>query len=106
MNDYRSFFLKEKPVKALMVIGNSGNETYCSEVSEEIDSTYAHTVKLISRMDELGLIETRRSGRKKMVSLSEEGEKQAGIFRSLLKHYGDYDEGKGPELGEKGAFSK
>lgn len=57
-------------------------------------------------MDELGLLETRKSGRKKMVSLSEEGEKQASLFRSLLKHYKNYDDGAGRELKERGAFSK
>lgn len=105
MNDSREFFLKEKPVKALIVIGES-DETYCSEVSEQIDSTYAHTVKLISKMEELGLIETRKSGRKKMVSLSEEGEKQASLFRELLKHYKSYGDGEGRELKEKDAFSR
>lgn len=105
MSDSREFFLKDKPVKALMVVKES-QETYCSEISEKIDSTYAHTVKIISRMDELGLLETRKSGRKKMVSLSEEGERQAKLFKHLLKHYDDYGEGEGRGLKEQGVFSK
>ena len=64
MNESRKFFLKEKPVKALMVISEAENETYCSEISAKIDSTYAHTVKLIGRMEDLDLLRTRKSGRK------------------------------------------
>lgn len=105
MNDARDFFLKEKPVKALLAIHNRG-ETYCSEISEGIDSTYAHTVRIISRMEDLGLLETKKEGRKKMVSLSDEGEAQAKILVQLIKQYGDYSkEGEG-KLGNQKAFSK
>ena len=106
MNESRKFFLKEKPVKALMVISEAENETYCSEISEKIDSTYAHTVKLIGRMEDLDLLRTRKSGRKKLVSLSNEGKKQADIFRTLLNYYESGGGGEGRELKEKDAFSK
>ena len=105
MNDSKEFFLKEKPVKALMVLDKS-QETYCSEVSEKIDSTYAHTIKIISRMEELGLLETKKSGRKKLIQLSEEGEEQANLFKQLMKYYGDYNNGEGKGLSNQGVFSK
>lgn len=105
MNESRKFFLKEKPVKAMMAVWAADNETYCSEVSENIDSTYAHTVKLISKMEDLGLVNTRKSGRKKLISLSKEGEQQAELFKDLLKYYEDFGEGEGNDLEEKGVFS-
>ena len=101
-DDSRGFFLKEKPVRALIAISRA-EETYCSEVSKEIDSTYAHTVNIVSRMREMDLLETRKSGRKKLVKLSEEGRRQADIFIDLLKHYDGYETGKG-KLGSREAF--
>lgn len=101
-DDSRGFFLKEKPVKALIAISKA-EETYCSEVSKEIDSTYAHTVNIVSQMREFDLLETRKSGRKKLVKLNQEGRKQADIFVDLLKHYDEYETGNG-KLGSKEAF--
>jgi predicted transcriptional regulator len=105
MSDTRKFFLNEKPVLALLAIQNAENETYCSRISEKIDSTYAHTVKIVSRMKELGLLETREEGRKKMVSLSEEGEKQAEIFQRLMLRY-EPDADPTEKLNSTDPFSK
>ncbi len=103
--DTRSFFVKEKPVLALLSIKNSNCETYCSKISDEIDSTYAHTVKIISKMRELGLIDTEEEGRKKIVTLSEKGERQAEVFQKVMLLYDKESDTQG-RLNDNKVFSQ
>ena len=102
--DTRSFFVKEKPVLALLSIKNSNGKTYCSKISDDIDSTYAHTVKIISKMRELGLIYTQEEGRKKIVTLSEKGERQAKVFQEVMLLY-DKDSDAQGKLNDNRVFS-
>ena len=67
MNDVsklQDFFLKQKPVMALVTIRRARDDIYCSMISKKIDTTYAHTVKTVSRMEDEGFVETRKDGRK------------------------------------------
>lgn len=80
----RDFFLKEKPVMALVTIRRAREEIYCSKISKEIDTTYAHTVKIISRLEEEGLIQSKKEGRKKILKLTQNGKKFSDHFLELL----------------------
>lgn len=77
-------FINEKPVKALITLRRN-REMYCSKISREVDTTYAHTVRILSRLEEESLIETRKEGRKKFIKLTSEGEKYAEKFQQLLE---------------------
>ncbi len=79
----RDFFLKEKPVMALITIRRERDEIYCSMISKSIDTTYAHTVKIISRMEDEGLVQSEKSGRKKILTLTDKGEEFADLFLDL-----------------------
>ena len=83
----KEFFLKEKPVMALVTIRRERNEAYCSKISKTIDTTYAHTVKTVSRMEEQGLVESEKVGRKKILKLTPKGEKFADQFLDLLQAF-------------------
>ena len=67
-------FLKPKPVDALISIV-SIPEPYTQQVSRDINTTYAHAVNVIKRLEEEGLIETRREGRKKVLKPTDKGVK-------------------------------
>jgi DNA-binding MarR family transcriptional regulator len=87
MNDVsklQDFFLKQKPVMALVTIRRARDDIYCSMISKKIDTTYAHTVKTVSRMEDEGFVETRKDGRKKLLELTPKGEKFADHFLNLL----------------------
>lgn len=81
----RDFFLKEKPVMALVTIRRNREDIYCSMISKKIDTTYAHTVKTVSRLEEEGLVDSKKEGRKKILELTQEGEKFADKFIDLLE---------------------
>jgi DNA-binding MarR family transcriptional regulator len=80
----KGFFLNEKPVMALVTIRRQREEVYGSIISKKIDTTYAHTVKILSRLEENGLIETEKKGRKKILTLTDKGETYADNFIDLL----------------------
>lgn len=82
-------FLREKPSKILVSLNNPSTENYASALSTQADCTYSHTVRLIKKFKELGLIETKKEGRKKIVKLTHEGEQVATnlaeVFDKLRK---------------------
>lgn len=80
----REFFLNEKPVMALVTIRKNREDVYGSLISKKIDTTYAHTVKILSRMEELNLIRSEKEGRKKILKLTPKGEEYADQFIELL----------------------
>jgi len=83
----KEFFLKEKPVMALVTIRRNREDIYCSMISKKIDTTYAHTVKTISRLEDEGLVESKKDGRKKILELTPEGEKFADKFVDLIEEF-------------------
>ena len=83
----KEFFLKEKPVMALVTIRRNREDIYCSMISKKIDTTYAHTVKTISRLEDEGLVESRKDGRKKILELTSRGEELADMFVELLEEF-------------------
>jgi DNA-binding MarR family transcriptional regulator len=80
-------FLQEKPTRALLFIGSMG-KTYASVISKEIDSTFAHTTRILAKMEQCGLIRFTFEGRIKFVELTEYGrEVEAALkeFRDLIE---------------------
>jgi predicted transcriptional regulator len=78
-------FLNEKPVRAMIVLRQSAEDMYSTKISQKIDTTYAHTVKIISRLEDKGLVRKEKQGRRKYISLTAEGERHAEKFQELLK---------------------
>lgn len=86
-NQLQSFYLKEKPVMALVTIRRARDEIYCSMISKKIDTTYAHTVKTISRMEEDGFVRSKKNGRKKLLELTPKGRKFSDQFLDLIEDF-------------------
>lgn len=79
-------FLQEKPTLALLFIGSMG-KTYASVISKEIDSTFAHTTRILAKMEQCGLIRFTFEGRIKFVELTEYGievENALKDFRDII----------------------
>ncbi|KKG17084.1 hypothetical protein EO98_18355 [Methanosarcina sp. 2.H.T.1A.6] len=84
--DAEKLFLQEKPTLALLFIGSMG-KTYASVISKEIDSTFAHTTRILSKMEHSGLIRFTFEGRIKFVELTEYGkevETALKEFRNII----------------------
>jgi DNA-binding MarR family transcriptional regulator len=79
-----TLFLKEKPAKIVLAAGRADKPVYVAKLSKETDSTYAHTFRVISKLEELGLAASKEEGRVKLVKLTEMGEAVAGELLTLL----------------------
>ena len=77
-------FLQEKPTRTLLFIGSTG-KTYASVISREIDSTFAHTTRILAKMEQCGLIRFTFEGRIKFVELTEYGRE----VETALKEFRD-----------------
>lgn len=104
MSEVTEFYLNEKPVMALVMIYNSEEETFCREISNDIDSTYAHTVKIIAKFKKMEVLTTQTHGRKKMISLTSKGKRQAKIFDNLLEELLDTRSTKKGNMEDKRVF--
>lgn len=81
----KNLFFNEKPVMALVVIERSRGEIYGSLISKKIDTTYPHTVKIIAKLEELGLVNSEKKGRKKIITLTDRGREFAEMFIKILE---------------------
>ncbi len=89
-------FLQEKPTLALLAIW-SFQKTYASVITKEINSTFAHTTKILSKMEEHGLVKFTMEGRVKYVELTEAGFKVVEALKDLIIALeGELPEGIGP----------
>jgi DNA-binding MarR family transcriptional regulator len=77
MEGLEEFFLNVKPVKILIVLNDPNTGSYASAISKKADCTYSHTVRIIQRMEESGLVDSEMKGRKKELELTEEGRELA-----------------------------
>ncbi len=76
-------FLQEKPTLALLTIW-SLQKTYASVITKEINSTFAHTTKILSKMEEHGLVQFSVEGRVKYVELTEHGYRVVEALKNLV----------------------
>lgn len=87
--ELEEFFLNRKPVEILVSLRQQTSDNYASEISRQIDATYSHTVKVLKRMKESGLVRFRKKGRKKEVLLTEKGEELSESFHHVLQKIRD-----------------
>ncbi len=76
-------FLQEKPALALLTIG-ALEKTYASVITKEINSTFAHTTKILSKMEQYGLVKFTVEGRVKYVELTERGTDVVEALKNLI----------------------
>lgn len=79
------FFFNEKAVMALVIIRRHRGEVYGRTVNTGIDTTYGHTLEILKRLEENGMITSKKTGRKKFVKLTDEGKKCADLFIEIIE---------------------
>lgn len=84
MKALEDIFLHAKPAKIFVGLVRGRDAKYASVLSKEADCTYSHTVKILDLFQEHDLIEFRKEGRKKLIELTDEGEKLADQMADLM----------------------
>lgn len=75
-------FLYEKPVGILLSLKQG--KKYASIISKEVDCTYTHTLKILSKIKDHGLVKFTKKGRIKEVLLTDAGEDIARGLEDLV----------------------
>lgn len=86
--------IKEKPAKIILEIwrinngkkltSNTDEEVYAQKLARNVDTTYSHAIQILGRLEEGEMITTDKHGRKKIIELTDEGEKVAEALNQLL----------------------
>jgi DNA-binding MarR family transcriptional regulator len=80
-------FFREKPAMMLIHLNNAKDTTYASSLAKQVDCTYSHVVKILQKMEDLGLVVFEKQGRLKLLKLTKKGKDIAEAMdtaRSLL----------------------
>ncbi|MFB6147950.1 MAG: winged helix DNA-binding protein [Candidatus Nanohaloarchaea archaeon] len=83
--ELEDFFLNRKPVRIMVSLRQQTTDNYASAVSSQVDATYSHTIKVLQKMRDFGLVEFEKKGRKKMIELTSEGEDIAEKLSELVQ---------------------
>lgn len=78
-------FLHKKPVGIIISLKDSDGK-YASVLSKENDCTYTHTLKILTSLQNYGIVEFKKEGRIKGVKLTQVGEDIAHEFKGLVRH--------------------
>lgn len=84
IEDPETLFLQEKPIKSLLLLKKSDKPVYALQLAKEIDSTYAHTLNVLSSLKERGLVIFDKRGRIKQIKLTEAGAKAANLLEDFI----------------------
>jgi DNA-binding MarR family transcriptional regulator len=57
-----------------------------------VDCTYSHTVRILDKLEEYGLVEREKDGRKVNCSLTDEGQERAEALVNFLEAGGESQE--------------
>jgi DNA-binding MarR family transcriptional regulator len=77
-------FLREKPVLALLAIGDvEPKSAYAAMIAKHIDSTFPHTSSILSELEAQGLVKSRPEGRIRYLELTDRGRRIARALQEL-----------------------
>ncbi len=75
--DIFEVFFRSKPANILVALRKSQRNRYGSVLAKEVDCTYSHAVKILQEMEKSKLVTFEKSGRIKIIKLTENGDKVA-----------------------------
>ncbi|MFB6100846.1 MAG: winged helix DNA-binding protein [Candidatus Nanohalobium sp.] len=87
MTDAEDIFLHKKPARLMVHLNNPARDNYTSQIAREIDCTYSHAVRITQKLEETGLVKSRKEGRKKILELTTPGEQVAEALSELLHRF-------------------
>lgn len=80
-----SLFLLEKPTRALIALSDRKRTWYAHLLAKEVDCSYAHLTKVLEQFEADGLVDFKREGRVKLVTLTDKGEELAHDLENVLR---------------------
>lgn len=87
----QEFFVNVKSAKILVTLSNPTTDNYASQISSNVDCTYSHTVRILQKFEDRGLVNSKKEGRKKIIKLTEDGGEVAEKLGDLMHTLGQTD---------------
>lgn len=84
-SELEKLLINSKPCRLLVNLRRQTTPNYPTALSDQIDSTYSHTVRIIKKLERLGIVSSERKGRKKEVRLTDKGEEVADRCAEFLQ---------------------
>ena len=75
--DIFEVFFRKKPAMILVALRKNVKNRYGSILAKEVDCTYSHAVKILQEMEKADLVNFEKSGRIKIIKLTDNGNKIA-----------------------------
>ncbi|MFB6089254.1 MAG: winged helix DNA-binding protein [Candidatus Aenigmatarchaeota archaeon] len=97
----KDLFLRDKPAEMLVFLKRGDKPNYATEVSKGVDCTYSHTIKVLNKFEELGLVEFEKKGRIKLIKLTADGEDISHDLEGLMRKFKRFSEGGSEKEDEK-----
>lgn len=91
--DLTQLLTNDMPCRTLIEIERL-DRPYALQISREVGSTFSHITKVTSKLESLELVRSEKDGRKKILALTEEGERVANAVEKL---YDALEDVGGPE---------
>ncbi len=94
-NQLEELFLRDKPTKIFMGLKTSKDKpVYATILSKHADCTYSHTIKILSVLKKLDLVDFQKTGRIKTVTLTNDGLDVANNIEAIVKKFDQLNKAK------------
>lgn len=80
-------FIRERPASVLLLLRDNSRTWYISSISRETGLTYLHTMNVLSQYYNLGIIDYRKEGRKKIVILTDKGKVISSLLSQIIDSF-------------------
>lgn len=87
----KEFFVNVKSAKILVTLSNPTTDNYASQISSNVDCTYSHTVRILQKFEDRGLVQSEKQGRRKMIELTDDGSEVAEKLGDLMHSLGQIE---------------
>ncbi len=77
-------FIRERPAYVLLLLRDSSRTWYISSISRETGLTYLHTMNVLTQYYNLGIIDYKKEGRKKIVVLTDKGKTISSLLGQIM----------------------
>lgn len=82
--DLLDFFFRLKPAKVIVALGDPKTEWFASSLAKEVNCTFPHMIKILSKFRDFGLVSFKTNGRRKLVFLTPKGRRLAQDFSRIV----------------------
>lgn len=90
MKPLERLFLRDKPVSAILAVGEIEN-AYAALIAKRIDTTVPYTCSILRELEERGLVSSRPEGRINYIELTDRGRKVVQALHELSDIFSEPD---------------